>query len=218
VRVVLLGPPGAGKGTQAALLAGAAGVAHVATGDIFRRAVAEDSPLGRQVRGILERGDLVPDELTVSLIRGRLEQPDCAAGFVLDGFPRTLAQAAALDGLLAASGTALDAAIALEVTDEVVLRRLSGRRVCPACGATYHVDTDPPGPGGVCRACGAVVRQRDDDREETVQRRLQVYHRDTAPILGYYAERGLLLRVVGEGTVPEVAARVRAAAQGRHGQ
>ena len=218
MRILLLGPPGAGKGTQAARLAASARIAHVATGDMFRQAVAAGSDLGARVRDVMERGALVPDDLTVAVVRQRLGAGDCGPGFVLDGFPRTLPQAEALDGLLAEIERPLDAAIALEVPDAVVLRRLAGRRVCPRCGATYHVDTDPPGEGGVCRRCGEVVAQRGDDQEETQRRRLEVYQRDTAPLLGYYAAQGRLVAVGGDGPVDVVAGAVLRAALGRQGR
>jgi adenylate kinase len=214
VRVLLVGPPGAGKGTQAARLAAWAAVPHVATGDMFRQAVRDGSPLGQELRRYMERGALVPDELTVALVRERLLQPDCAGGFVLDGFPRTLPQAEALDRLLAELGRPLELALFLDVPEDVILRRLGGRRVCPACGATYHVDTDPPTPDGRCRRCGTAVVQREDDREETQRRRLAVYRRDTAPLLDYYGSQGKLRRVDGDRPVDEVTRALVAAVGG----
>lgn len=214
MEVVLLGPPGAGKGTQAERLAQRTGVPRVATGDMFREAVASASPLGQEVAGYMQRGELVPDQLTVAVMRQRLARGDCAAGFVLDGFPRTLAQAEALDALLGDVGRPLQAAVALEVPEPVLLRRLSGRRVCPVCGATYHVDTDPPGPGGRCRRCGGVVVQREDDREETQRRRLEVYRADTEPLLRYYAGQGKLLTVDGDRPVEQVEEAIRVALAG----
>ncbi len=208
MQVVLLGLPGAGKGTQAALLAQHLGVPHVATGDMFRAAVAAGSPLGRQVRAVMESGAYVPDALTIEVMRDRLAQPDCAAGAVLDGFPRTVAQAEALDLMLADRGRGVDAAVLLEVAEDAVIARLSLRRVCPRCGASYHLETAPPGPGGVCTRCGTPVEARADDREDVQRRRLQTYRRETEQLLPHYAARGLLRRVDGMGTVPEVAVRV----------
>lgn len=214
MRILLVGPPGAGKGTQAQRLAESARVPHVATGDMFRQAIAADTVLGRQVRGYLERGALVPDAVTVALVRERLSAPDCAAGFVLDGFPRTLAQAEALDAMLGEIGRPLDLAVSLEVPDAVVLRRLSGRRYCPQCGATYHVDSDPPAEGGRCRRCGHAVQQREDDREETQRRRLEVYWRDTAPLLNYYRAQRRLVSVDGDRPVDVVGAAIREVVRG----
>jgi adenylate kinase len=214
VRVVLLGLPGAGKGTQAALLAADTGVPHIATGNIFRAAMAAGTPLGQRVKAVVDSGALVPDELTVAVVRERLAQADCERGFVLDGFPRTVAQAEALDGLLAEGGRALDRAIYLDVPLERVVARLAGRRTCLACGATYHVEADPPAPDGTCRRCGGRVVQRADDREEAQRRRVEAYRRETEPLLPYYAGQGKLVRVDGEGTVEEVRQRVRTAALG----
>jgi adenylate kinase len=216
VRIVMLGLPGAGKGTQARRLAEANAVPHVATGDIFRQAMADGSPLGQQVQAVVSRGELVPDALTVAIIRERLARPDAGGGFVLDGFPRTRPQAESLDALLD-GGAALEHAVYLEVDVEAVVGRLAGRRVCPRCAATYHVETDPPGPGGTCLRCGATVEQRADDRPEAQRRRVQAYQRDTAPLLPYYAAQAKLVRVVGTGAPDAVAARITAALGGGAG-
>ena len=163
----------------------------------------------------MARGQYVPDAVTIGIVRERLEQPDARLGFVLDGFPRTAPQAEALDALLDPAGTALEHAVLLEADAETVVRRLSGRRVCPSCGAIYQVDTDPPGPGGACRRCGATVVQRADDQEEVQRRRVDVYQRETAPLIPFYDGQGKLLRVSGTGTPDEVAGRLAAALEGR---
>jgi adenylate kinase len=211
LRVVFLGPPGSGKGTQAARLAAAAGVPHIATGDIFRRHVQEGTPLGVTARRYMDRGENVPDDLTIAMVRERLAEPDASAGFVLDGFPRTLPQAEALDALLAELGQALGHAVYLRVDDEEVVGRLSGRRTCPSCGAVYHLKSQPPRRPDRCDACGAELRQRDDDREEVVRRRLAVYRAQTLPLLPYYAAQGKLREIDGHRPVEAVAAAVRAA-------
>ncbi|MBX6350133.1 MAG: adenylate kinase [Clostridia bacterium] len=216
VRVVLLGPPGAGKGTQAERLARATGALHVATGDMFRQAVREATPLGRLAKSFMDRGELVPDDVTVGLVRERLSQEDAAGGFILDGFPRTRPQAEALDRLLSELGRPLTAVLELAVPDDEVVRRLSGRRVCEACGRNYHVEFDPPARPGVCDACGGRLVQRDDDREETVRRRLEVYRRDTLPLRDFYARRGLLRSVPASGR-PEDVTRALLSAAGVEG-
>lgn len=209
--VVLLGPPGAGKGTQAEGLAAGLGLVHVASGDLFREALAAQTPLGRQAQQYMERGELVPDDLTVRMVLERMAQPDCQAGVVLDGFPRTVAQAEALDQALAAQGRQVDAVLLLAVPDEVVLERLTGRRICRDCQAPYHVLFNPPAEAGRCDRCGGPLYQRDDDREETVRRRLEVYQAQTAPLISYYRQRGLLREVDGSGDLETVAARLRQA-------
>lgn len=206
--VVLLGPPGAGKGTQAVGLAGKLGLAHVASGDLFREAVAAGTPLGRQARPYMERGELVPDELAVGLVLERLAQPDCQAGAVLDGFPRTAPQAEALDRALAAQGRQVEVVLLLDVPDATILERLTGRRICRDCQAPYHIVFNPPAQAGVCDRCGGPLYQREDDREETVRHRLEVYHAQTAPLISYYRQRGLLRRVDGAGEIEVVGARL----------
>ncbi len=209
MRLVFLGPPGAGKGTQAARLAEAEGVPHIATGDMFRQAVREETALGIEVRGYLERGQLVPDEVTVKVVRDRLSRPDCAKGFILDGFPRTVPQAVALDEVLAEMGTALDGVVAIRVGAEEIVRRLGGRRVCRECGMTYNVYTNPPRQDGRCNRCGGILYQREDDREDTIRERLAVYARQTVPLEDYYRAQGKLVEVDGEQPVDAVAADVR---------
>jgi adenylate kinase len=211
MRVVFLGPPGAGKGTQARELAREWGVPQVATGDMLREAVAAGTPLGRQARAFMERGALVPDDVIIGLIAERLGQPDAERGFILDGFPRTPAQAEALDALLAERHQALDRVVFFDVPEAELLRRLTGRRACPACQATYHLVTHPPRVPGVCDRCGAALVQRPDDSEGTVRTRLKVYAEQTAPLLDHYRRRGLLATVPGVGPVDEVRAAIRRA-------
>ncbi len=206
--VILLGPPGAGKGTQAARLAKRLGLAHVASGDLFREAVAAQTPLGIKAQGYMERGELVPDEIVVAMILERLAQPDCRQGAVLDGFPRTVAQAEALEEALAAQGKEVDVVLLAHVPDEVVLERLTGRRICRNCQAPYHMTFNPPTREGICDRCGGVLYQRDDDREETVRHRLRVYREQTAPLIAYYRRQGLLREVDGVGEVEEVGERL----------
>lgn len=214
MRLVLLGPPGAGKGTQARRLARERDVPHIATGDMLREAVAAGTPLGLRARQYMEQGALVPDDVIVGLIGERLEQPDAKRGFILDGFPRTLPQAAALDRLLGERGQALDAVVVFDVSEAELLRRLTGRRVCPACQTAYHLASNPPREAGRCDRCGAALVQRDDDTEATVRRRLAVYAEQTAPLLDHYRRRGLLRTVRGEGPIDGVQAALRAALDG----
>jgi adenylate kinase len=195
-----MGPPGAGKGTQAKAVAARYSVPHVSSGDIFRAEIERQTPLGLTIRSALEAGALVPDDITVGAVAGRLAQADCAAGWLLDGFPRTEGQARALDQTLARTGTKLAAVVSLEVADEDIIRRMSGRRVCPKCGRSYHVEYIKPRVDGRCDACGAALVTRDDDRPETVRTRLQTYQKATAPLVAYYQRQGLLLRIDGSGS------------------
>lgn len=198
MRLVLLGPPGAGKGTQATGISEKYKIVHISTGDIFRYNIKNQTPLGQEVKSYLDAGQLVPDELTVQIVWDRLDQEDCKNGFLLDGFPRTIAQAEALDRGLAERGLALDRVINIDVESDVLVRRLSGRRVCAACGATYHAENNPPKVPGVCDVCGGEVIQRADDAEETVQKRIEVYEKQTAPLIRYYEDQGLLFTVDGK--------------------
>ncbi len=208
MRALFLGAPGAGKGTQAALLARHLGVPHLSTGDLFRQAVREGTPLGREAQAYMDRGELVPDGVVVGMVRERLQGE---TGFVLDGFPRTLPQARALEEELAVLAAPLDAAVLLEVPEELILRRLTARRLCRSCGAVYHLEFHPPQVPGRCDRCGGELYQRDDDREETVRRRLEVYRQETAPVAQFYRERGLLHPVDGTGSEEEVSHRVLSA-------
>ena len=211
VRVVFLGPPGAGKGTQARDLAREWGVPQIATGDMLREAVAQRSPLGLEAKRHMDSGGLVPDDVVIGLVAERLTQPDARPGFVLDGFPRTVAQAEALDRMLAERRTPLERVVFFEVSRPELLRRLTGRRVCRACGTGFHVVSAPPKAAGRCDACGGELYQREDDAEGPVARRLDVYETQTAPLLGYYRGRGLLTPVPGEGAMDRVGAAIRRA-------
>jgi adenylate kinase len=202
--VVLLGPPGAGKGTQAARLAERQGVAHVASGDLFREALAAGTSLGRKAQGYMGRGELVPDDIVVEMVLERLARPDCERGVILDGFPRTATQAEALDKALAAQGRQVDVALAIDVPEAAILERMTGRRICRECQAPYHIKFNPPAREGRCDRCGGVLYQRDDDREETVRHRLAVYEKQTLPLVSYYRQQGILHQVDGLGGVDEV--------------
>ena len=207
-RVVLLGPPGAGKGTQAKLLEERLGARQISTGDILRKAVAEQTPLGEQAAEHIRRGELVPDRLIIDLVAERLKEKDCEKGFVLDGFPRTIPQAQSLEEILKKMGLGLDGVLSVQVPDKLIVERLSGRRTCKGCGALYHVVFDPPKVAGICNRCGGKLYQRDDDRAETVMNRLKVYDNQTAPLVNYYRERGLLREIDGVGEVEDIGKRV----------
>jgi adenylate kinase len=212
-RIVFLGAPGAGKGTQARDLALEWKVPQISTGDMLREAVANQTPLGRQAKSYMDQGALVPDDVIVGLIEERLREPDAAEGFILDGFPRTLPQAEALTRLLADLDQPLSRVVFFDVAEAELLRRLTGRRVCRGCGATFHVTSAPPRRSGVCDRCGGQLYQRDDDSEATVRRRLEVYARQTEPLLDYYRTRHLLSSVPGEGDMETVRGAVRRAAE-----
>jgi adenylate kinase len=207
MRLVLLGPPGAGKGTQAHRLEDRFEVVLIGTGDIFRENVTNDTPLGREATAYMERGDLVPDEIVVRMVIERLKQPDAENGFILDGFPRTLAQAQALENELAEEERPLSAALKFVLPDEIAVKRLAGRRTCGRCGRTYNVEFKPPAREDECDRCGGALIQRRDDLESTVRRRLDVYHADTEPLEFFFWERGLLREVVAEGTEDAVTER-----------
>ena len=212
MRIVLIGMPGVGKGTQAARLRAAVGGVHVSTGDMLRDAVQAGTPLGQRVRGYLEQGALVPDEVMGEVIAARLARPDAAGGFVLDGFPRTVAQVEILDRVLERLRTELDAAILIAAPRREVVSRLTGRRVCPKCAALYHVDNRPPRSPGVCDQCGQALVQRPDDTEPVILERLDVFDRQTLPVAQVYRERGLLQEVDGTGDPDQVFERLRLAA------
>jgi adenylate kinase len=209
LNLILLGPPGAGKGTQAKHLVEDFGLPYIATGDILRAAVKAGTELGRKADAIMKAGDLVPDDVMVGVVGERLAQDDTRDGFVLDGFPRTIAQAQALDGRLDGMGRRLTAVLLIEVPDEVIVRRLSGRRICPN-GHVYHVEYDPPEREGVCDQDGEPLEQRPDDAPEAIERRLQVYHDQTAPLIDFYDDRALLQRFDGTRSPDEVRDHIRA--------
>jgi len=201
MNLILLGPPGVGKGTQAKLLIEKFGIPQISTGDILRAAVKELTPMGVKAKGFMDSGALVPDAVVIGIVEERLTQSDCAAGFILDGFPRTVAQADALKQVLSGMGLVIDHVVSLSVDNDELLKRLSGRRACPGCGAVYHVEFAPPKIAGRCDACSGELFQREDDKEATILRRLQVYEEQTAPLIAYYSSCGLLRSVDGLGTV-----------------
>jgi adenylate kinase len=211
MRLLLMGPPGAGKGTQAEALVLRYNIPHISTGDIFRAALREGTPLGLQAREYMDKGQLVPDDLVVGIVVDRLESLEEGSGFLLDGFPRTLPQAQALDQRLQDLKGALDAVINIEVPPPVIVERLTGRRVCRQCSTTYHVKHHPPQVRGVCDTCGGELYQRDDDALETVQERLEVYTHQTQPLKEYYRSRGLLVNVDGTQDIPKVLEAITAA-------
>jgi adenylate kinase len=211
MNLILLGPPGAGKGTQAKRLTADLGIPQISTGDMLREAVREGSPMGLKAKSYMDAGALVPDEVVVGIVEERIQQPDCARGFMLDGFPRTTAQADALATMLDKKGLKLDHVVCIEADKEELVKRLSGRRTCRQCMAPYHVLFNPPKKEGVCDKCGGELYQRDDDKEEAIRARLVTYESQTAPLIAYYEERGLLRRVNGLGTVEEVYERIKQA-------
>ena len=208
MRIVLLGPPGSGKGTQARHISSVLRVPSISTGDLLRAAVAEQTPLGRRVTRYMREGSLVPDDLVFEILSERLSGDDCRQGFLLDGYPRTVSQAETLDAYLRERSLTLNAVIDLVVADAVILERMSGRRVCPSCGRVYHVIAQPPRREGVCDDCGTVLVRREDDEPDTVRHRLNVYHAQTEPLIEYYRDSGLLLEVDGEGSPESVQASI----------
>ncbi len=212
MRLVLLGAPGSGKGTQAQRMQARLGVPQVSTGDLLREAVAVGTPLGRAAKIVMDAGQLVADEIMLGIIRERLARPDAAPGFILDGFPRTIAQADGLAHQLADLGVSLDAVVLMEIGPEILLRRLAGRRSCRRCGRVFHIETNPPRPGDRCTdGASHDLFQRPDDNEETVRQRLMVYSERTQPLIEYYAQQGMLRRIDANGTLDEVDARLEAA-------
>jgi adenylate kinase len=207
VRIVLVGPPGAGKGTQAQFIASHLSIPKISTGDIFRANVSGNTPLGQKAKEYMDRGDLVPDEVTIAMVRDRLSEEDAQEGFLLDGFPRNVPQAETLKKILAETDRKLDLVLELVVDDDEVVRRLSGRRTCRKCGRIWHVAFDPPTKDGVCDVCGGELFQRDDDREETIRHRLEVYQEQTAPLASFYADEGILVGLDATGPVEEVTER-----------
>ncbi len=207
MKIVLLGPPGAGKGTQALRISRDYGIAHISTGDIFRSNIREMTELGRLAKSYIDKGELVPDEVTISMVKDRLTADDCRDGFLLDGFPRTLGQAEAFDAM-----TRIDIALNIDVEEALLVKRIAGRRVC-SCGASYHIDN--LGGSNICPKCGKELLQRDDDKEETVMNRLLVYKNQTAPLIAHYTEQGVLVSVDGSLGIDEVYAKIREILDGR---
>ena len=207
MKLIMLGAPGAGKGTQAAIFSERLGVPTISTGNILRAAVKNGTPVGLQAKSYMDAGKLVPDEVIIGIIAERLDEEDCRKGYILDGVPRTIAQAEALE----AAGIQFDCVLDIEVDDQVIQRRMSGRRACTACGATYHVEAAPPKVEGVCDACGGTLVQRDDDKPETVQDRLRVYHAQTEPLKDFYAQRGVLKVVDNQPTIEDTSKAIAAA-------
>lgn len=214
LRIVLLGPPGAGKGTQAANIVKAFDIPHISTGDIFRKNLKEETPLGLEAKSYMDQGLLVPDEVVVKLVKDRLQEADCKNGFMLDGFPRTVVQATALDEVLRQLESNLDAVLNIEVDQGLLLKRITGRRICKSCGATYHVDFNKPKKEGVCDLCGGELYQRDDDVEETVAKRLDVYNSQTQPLIDYYKGAGMLVNIDGEQEIDQVFEEIEKALKG----
>jgi len=204
MRLILMGPPGAGKGTQAELLTRHYIIPHISTGDMFRAAIKEETPLGMKAKSYLDSGALVPDEVTIGIVAERLAQPDCSNGFLLDGFPRTAAQADALTKILSDLSMGLDGVVNIELDDNILLERLTGRRVCRQCSATYHTVFNPSRSGEKCDKCGGELYQRSDDTLDTSQNRLKVYNDQTEPLIAYYSEQGLLRRIQGDQEIEEV--------------
>lgn len=204
MKIIMLGAPGAGKGTQAKMIADQYGALHISTGDIFRANIKNNTPLGQKAKTYMDQGLLVPDELVVDLVVDRLAQDDCKKGYILDGFPRTIPQAESLDAALAKAGTEIDYAIDVAVPDENIVKRMSGRRACVACGATYHIEHVPPKKENVCDRCGSQLILRDDDKPETVLKRLGVYHQQTQPLIEYYQKKGKLVTVDGTQDMKDV--------------
>jgi len=215
LRIIFLGPPGVGKGTQATRLAAGRGIPHISTGDILRAEVAAGSELGLRAKAHMDRGGLVPDALVVDMVARRLARPDCEPGYLLDGFPRTMAQAEALEARLAQNGQAVDHVLTFRAPDDVLVRRLAGRRACPECGEGYHVETLPPKSDGLCDRCGAKLVQRQDDQPETIRNRLEVYNAQTRELIDHYRTAGALVEIDATGDVDAIARDVAAALENR---
>lgn len=204
MKIILLGPPGAGKGTQAKSISNKYNIPHISTGDIFRKNISEKTPLGVEAKKYIDNGQLVPDSLTIDLVKDRLQEKDCSSGFLLDGFPRTVNQAEALDEFLKDNNTNIDTALLIHVPREFILERMTGRRVCPSCGASYHIKFNPPKRDSKCDICGSEVIQRADDTAATVNKRLDVYEAQTQPLIDYYTDKSLLSKVDGTQAINDV--------------
>lgn len=214
MNLILFGPPGAGKGTQAKFIVENFKIPQISTGDMLRAAVKAQTPLGLVARQIMDAGGLVPDDVVLGIVRERIAQTDCSNGFVLDGFPRTIPQADALDEILKGLGRRIDHVVSLDVDFAEIVQRLSGRRTCPACGKGYHVLYDPPAVAGTCDVCNAALTQRDDDREETVEKRLAVYDQQTSPLKAYYEKSGLLRHIDGSGPIQDIQLQIKKVLEG----
>ncbi|ADQ41229.1 adenylate kinase [Caldicellulosiruptor acetigenus I77R1B] len=208
MRLILLGAPGAGKGTQAEYLSKRFSIPHISTGDILRENVKNETELGKKAKEYMDKGLLVPDEIVIEIVKDRISKEDCKNGFLLDGFPRTIAQAEALDKVLQELGQKIDKVLNIEVPDEKILERMSGRRICKNCGASFHVIYRPPQKEGVCDVCGGELYQREDDKEETVKKRLEVYHAQTQPLIDYYRAKGLLVVAYGQEEIADTTKEV----------
>lgn len=208
MRLVLLGAPGAGKGTQAQVISEKFNIPHISTGDIFRSNIKNGTDMGKKAKEYIDKGLLVPDEVTINIVKDRLKENDCKNGFILDGFPRTIPQAEALDDVLSSFGISLDFVVNIFVSDNQIIERLSGRRVCQKCGKSYHIKYNPPTEGEVCDDCYSKVIQRDDDREETVISRIKTYHKQTEPLIDYYDKKGILLTVEGQELIEDTTREV----------
>ena len=208
MRLLIMGAPGAGKGTQATLIKEFYNIPHISTGDMFRQAMASGSDLGVLAKSYIDKGNLVPDDVTIGIVRDRLKEKDCKKGFLLDGFPRTIDQAIALDKILAELNVKLDGVINIAVEDSALIARISGRRICPNCGASFHVVVCKPKVDGICDECGHELIQRDDDKEETLKVRLENYYKKTEPVLSYYEKQGLVKNIWGMGDIKQIFASI----------
>ncbi|MCG6983402.1 MAG: adenylate kinase [Deltaproteobacteria bacterium] len=208
MNIILLGPPGAGKGTQAKMLIDKYQIPQISTGDILRAAVKEGTTLGKEAKSFMDKGQLVPDSVVIGIVEERIQEPDCTKGYMLDGFPRTVPQAEALDGMLSKLSVGIDHVVSIEVANDELVKRLTGRRTCRECGAGYHVMFDPPKVEGVCDKCGGELYQRDDDNEQTVRSRLNVYESQTLPLIDYYKAQGKIRPIDGVGEIKEIFGRI----------
>ena len=209
MKIIMLGAPGAGKGSQASRIAKEYQLPHISTGDIFRANLKEETELGKRAKSFMDKGELVPDDITIAMLLDRIHKEDCKNGYILDGFPRTIPQAEALKGALAKKNEKIDLALDVEASDELIIKRMAGRRTCPACGAIYHIVTLPPKTEGICDRCGADLIQRKDDNEETVKNRLKIYHEVTEPLISYYKKEGILEEIDGAEELDKVFEKVK---------